>query len=143
MIKVSQYSSSDKKYCPYCGSEHNDGDAYCANCGQSLEKQDQSTQYQPAQYQPTQYQPPATSGPVYSGTTQTTQPYYGKPQVQDKVSVGLIILSVLIPIAGFIAAIVRLTQSRKKEALAYFIAGIAGVGINLLFQFFLVLPNFW
>ncbi|MBQ9898895.1 MAG: zinc ribbon domain-containing protein [Ruminococcus sp.] len=47
-----------------------------------------------------------------------------KEEVEDKVSGGMVVLSILIPIVGVIIGIVNLAKGKKNSGLVYLIVGI-------------------
>jgi len=51
---------------------------------------------------------------------------------EDAVNVGLMILSILIPIAGVILGIINLTKGKKKSGTSYLVAGIIAWVVGIL-----------
>ena len=50
----------------------------------------------------------------------------------DAVNIGLMILSILIPIAGIILGIINLTKGKKKSGTSYLVAGIIAWVVGIL-----------
>ncbi len=127
-------------FCPNCGKELEGNPLFCPECGTYLMNA-AATQQSPAQAQQPQpdvqpqqqaqqgeyYQPPVQPQQQYQQTpnynTMPQQPYGAPvytPQVEDKTSVGLAILSFFIPLVGWILFFTK----RKKTPKAAKVYGI-------------------
>lgn len=58
---------SENTYCPYCGSIMKKGDAFCNNCGASLDSKSQPQQTQTVPQPMTPTQPMQPTQPIYYG----------------------------------------------------------------------------
>lgn len=108
-------------FCVKCGKEIEEGNVVCFECAAAeLPAQPEAA---PVNNQPYGQQP-------YG------QPYnsYGMPMPEDKANVGMVILSVLIPIAGLILAIVNRSKS-PKTARTYLVAGIISWVVSFIIIF--------
>ena len=143
-------------FCLKCGKEIEEGNVVCFECaaaevpsqpqaapannqqpyGQSYGQQPYGQQpygQQPYGQQPYGQQP---YGQQPYGQQPYGQPYnpYGAPMPEASANVGMIILSVLIPIAGIILAIVNWSKS-PKAARTYLVAGIISWFISFIIIF--------
>lgn len=92
-------------FCKSCGKEINDQAVVCPYCG------------------------------VQTGTFQNIPQQPAQPYAQndaDETNVGLIILSVLIPLVGIILGAVNMSNGKKKSGKAYLLAGIITVAVELV-----------
>lgn len=108
-------------FCVKCGKEIEEGNVVCFECAAAeLPAQPEAA---PVNNQPYGQQP-------YG------QPYnpYGMPMPEYKANVGMVILSVLIPIAGLILAIVNWSKS-PKAARTYLVAGIISWVVSFIIIF--------
>lgn len=108
-------------FCVKCGKEIEEGNVVCFECAAAeLPAQPEAA---PVNNQPYGQQP-------YG------QPYnpYGMPMPEDKANVGMVILSVLIPIAGLILAIVNWSKL-PKAARTYLVAGIISWVVSFIIIF--------
>lgn len=106
---------SESSYCPYCGSVVKPGDAFCNNCGASIEKQQSTTTSTPTT--PVSQQNPEASIPQqtnYYGT-QTVQTQQAAPQMNKAADNALVwgIVSIFCGLAG-IPAILYGIQGMKN-----------------------------
>ncbi|WP_303766364.1 hypothetical protein, partial [Ruminococcus flavefaciens] len=78
------------------------------------------------------------SGSIQYGQTQNVTPNAYVPNAnqaeEDKVSVGLVIVSVLIPLVGIIVGIVNMSKGKKKSGKVYLIVAIAVWAASFLLQ---------
>ncbi|RLI68231.1 MAG: hypothetical protein DRP02_13005 [Candidatus Gerdarchaeota archaeon] len=65
--KVKYLVSSEKKYCPFCGSENSIENRFCSNCGAQLPAQEGATIKESS--------PTTDSIPSFTPTAVTPQPY--------------------------------------------------------------------
>ncbi len=81
------------KYCSQCGTELTDDTVFCTSCG----------------YKVANDEDPANGGTAANEDPNTVfgQPIYETPAVNDKVGVGMCILSFLIPLVGLIYFFVK------------------------------------
>lgn len=95
-------------FCKSCGKEINDNAVVCPFCG----------------CQTGVPQQPYAQQNVY-------QNQYPQQQGGDEINVGLVILSIFIPIVGIILGAVNISNGKKKSGKAYLTAGIivAAIGI--------------
>ena len=104
--------------CSSCGAEIEPGMTQCSYCGQPVEN--------------------TASGNIQYGKTQNVTPNAYDPNAmqaqEDKVSVGLVVLSVLIPLAGVIIGIVNMTKGKKKSGQVYLIVAIVVWVLSFAFQ---------
>ena len=104
--------------CSSCGAEIEPGMTQCSYCGQPVET--------------------TSSGNIQYGQTQNVTPNAYVPNAnqaeEDKVSVGLVIVSVLIPLVGIIVGIVNMSKGKKKSGKIYLIVAIAVWAVSFLFQ---------
>lgn len=113
-------------FCVKCGKEIEEGNVVCFECAAAeLPAQPEAA---PVNNQPYGQQP--------YGQQPYCQPYnpYGMPMPEDKANVGMVILSVLIPIAGLILAIVNWSKS-PKAARTYLVAGIISWVVSFIIIF--------
>ena len=113
-------------FCVKCGKEIEEGNVVCFECAAAeLPAQPEAA---PVNNQPYGQQP--------YGQQPYGQPYnpYGMPMPEDKANVGMVILSVLIPIAGLILAIVNWSKS-PKTARIYLVAGIISWVVSFIIIF--------
>lgn len=96
-------------FCKSCGKEINDQAVVCPYCG------------------------------VQTGAVQIIpqQPNYGnqQPNAQnnaDETNVGLVIVSIIIPLVGIILGAVNISNGKKKSGKAYLLAGIIAVAVQTL-----------
>lgn len=109
-----------------CGKEIEEGNVVCFECAAAeLHAQPEAA---PVNNQPYGQQP--------YGQQPYGQPYnpYGMPMPEDKANVGMVILSVLFPIAGLILAIVNWSKS-PKAARTYLVAGIISWVVSFIIIF--------
>lgn len=99
-------------YCKYCGKQIDDNTIVCPYCG--------------VQTGAVQIIPPQ---PNY-GYQQNNQQYTQNDP--DEVNVGIVVLSVFIPIVGIILGAVNIGNGRKKSGKAYLTVGCVVVGIEVL-----------
>lgn len=117
------------KFCPSCGAPIASDAPTCQYCGASL-----TQNAQPAQQQPTY--PNQGGYPPYQQAPYQQTPYQdpyqpGVPAPKDKASIGLIIVSLLIPIVGVILGIVNWKKT-PNAAKTYLIVGIVAWVINFI-----------
>ncbi len=118
-------------FCLKCGKEIEEGNVVCFECAAA------ELPSQPEAAPVNNQQPYGQSyGQQPYGQQPYGQPYnpYGVPMPEASANVGMIILSVLIPIAGIILAIVNWSKS-PKAARTYLVAGIISWFISFIIIF--------
>lgn len=92
-------------FCKSCGKEINDQAVVCPYCG-------------------------VQTGAFQNIPQQPAQPYAQNDA--DETNVGLVILSVLIPIVGIILGAVNMSNGKKKSGKAYLLAGIITIAVEIV-----------
>ena len=100
-------------FCKSCGKEINDQAVVCPYCG----VQTGAVQNTPQQ-------------PNYGYQQPMNQPY--NQNDVDETNVGLVILSVLIPIVGIILGAVNMSNGKKKSGKAYLLAGVITIAVEIV-----------
>ena len=134
---------SENAYCPYCGSIMKKGDAFCNNCGASLDSSSQPSQTQPTPQPMTSTQPMQPTQPIYYGAepiqTQPVAPPMNKAADQALVwgIVGLFCFFAAIPAIIFGIQGMKNPYNKNKAiiglVLGIIVLGIAVFGIIRLF----------
>lgn len=131
----------DTMFCHHCGNQIPNDSRFCHYCGAAQETRDAPASAAPDRMQPVQSQPASpyvSQPPAYPAAGQ--QPAYGSIQPvnntpaagpDDSVSVGLVILSVFIPVFGIIYWPVK-AKTRPKCARACGIASLIAWGLSFL-----------
>lgn len=119
-------------FCTNCGKEIDNGATTCPNCNSAVTPITDTPQ-QAQQAQPTQ-QPQQPLQPQQPTPYQSYQQQPQQPEIEDKVNVGFIILSLLIPIAGIILFAINLKKTPKSAKIYLFIA-LAAWALNLIVTF--------
>lgn len=100
-------------FCKKCGNEIPNDNDFCAKCGT---KADKSAQY-------------------FVDVSAT------KAQIDDTVSAGLVILSILIPLVGIIMGIVFICDGKKHAGKTYLIAGIISSVVYVCILSSIIMPT--
>lgn len=114
--------------------------AFCVKCGKEIEEGNVVCFEYAAAELPAQPEAAPVNNQPYGQQPYGQQPYgqpynsYGMPMPEDKANVGMVILSVLIPIAGLILAIVNWSKS-PKAARTYLVAGIISWVVSFIIIF--------
>ena len=90
-------AKSEKTFCEECGTPSEAGEAFCGNCGKSLQDQDVLEEAQNVNYQQPIYQQSAYQQPNHQGTS------YQKPQGKSKTWILIVAVVVLVGILGALA----------------------------------------
>lgn len=109
-------------FCKSCGKEINDQAVVCPHCG---------VQTGVVQQIPQQ----VNYGGQQNYTAPQQNPYpnqYPQQNEVDEVNVGLVVLSVLIPIVGIILGAVNSSNGKKKSGKAYLTAGIIAIAVEIV-----------
>ena len=110
-------------YCNNCGKEISDEAIMCVHCG-------------------------VATGRPMPGAQANTVPYgvsYNDPN--EPANTGLVVLSVLIPLAGIIMGAIHLSDGRKRAGKAYLTAALITIGVSVLLTvlfyviFFIIVMN--
>ena len=119
------------KYCPNCGTAVADESAFCTECGAALSQIGaQTAAPEHTQTGFDQVQPAPVTAPVTTTTVNTVNyvpapETFEQPQQQEeKVSAGLIVLSVFFPIVGFILFFANKKKKPKTAKICGIAAGI-------------------
>ena len=116
--------------CPYCGTEVQEGQKHCTNCGASLENVEPVVN-EPAQVQPSFEAPAQQAAPAQP----YQQPQPAQPAAQaapvDSGSIGWAILGFIIPLAGVILFLVWRTTKPQTAKMAA-IGAAAGFLLTLI-----------
>lgn len=109
-------------FCSSCGKEINDQAVVCPYCGAQTANAQQIPQ-----------QPNYGAQQNYAAPQQN--PYmnqYPQPIEADETNVGMVVLSVLIPIVGIVLGAVNMNNGKKKSGKAYLMAGIIAIAIEFV-----------
>lgn len=110
--------------CPKCGKMINDGDTFCAFCGETISAGNAAPQPQPPQ-QTQFYPPPAQQNVPYQNPTQQPQQFYPQPPVPVRANrtspalIVVIILMVILLLAAIFVLFIKpgyLLKSSKNDS---------------------------
>ncbi|MHA2358204.1 MAG: zinc-ribbon domain-containing protein [Candidatus Heimdallarchaeaceae archaeon] len=111
---------SESIFCSTCGTKLQEGVKFCSNCGAKAE-----TVAEPA---PTESAMVKTDPPPEEIATEETPPAATPEITQEHLnkSIVFMVLSIIIPIFGWVMALIRYTKENKQEAKFFALWGLEG-----------------
>ena len=113
-------------FCQNCDAKLAEGLKFCSNCGSSIQTKE-STEKLPPQTIEKQPEQPVADDPSPTTTSTLTPP----TQDEKNKLILLMIVSIIIPIVGWVLAIIQYTKEEKKAALHYLMCGLSGFAFAL------------